>query len=716
VALLIVIVSSFHRFTVLQDEVTAETRSALWHVSQLEKELLRFRGAVMAYHSGSRNTSHDDLERRFDILWSRIPVLLEGNKTELLRRIESLSGTLRAFLMDLEEIEPILDQMEPGDDRAYMAIENIIGQNASRLQQLALDVYHEPSWFVTFWRDRTKSVRIETAVAIAVFALCFGLFIFLITRAIQRAERLILATKSAERAQRLSERRFKDFAEAGSDWFWETDGDLRLVFVSDRFLELHGGTHDEVLGQRLDEVHSASLAVEPEQWQVYFDAVAESVDFRDLVHEDFGTQGRRLVIRSAGRAIFDEDGSFLGFRGTSSDITKEIEAREVAGKIRDQLRQSQKLQAIGQLTGGIAHDFNNLLAVVSGNAEVLARRYGREDEIISSILDAAGRGAELTQRLRAFSRQQPLDPVAIDLAELIAAMASVFRRTLGERMTIETRIEPDLEPVFADRGQLESALLNLAINARDAMPEGGQFVVSAMSSAMWQKKLPVQLNGRLEDYLILALADNGVGMAPDVIERAFEPFYTTKEIGEGTGLGLSIVYGFVTQSGGSIHIESSSDQNSNQGTKIYLFLPKAESEFEAVAAPCEGSHAPVGEGQKILVVEDDPDVRRLTAQLLEMLGYEVLIAESGEVALELLSNDQNVALIISDMVLSGGLSGLELAKAARSRFDGLRFIYMSGYPNEVLRQNGAELSDVELLAKPFRLAELGDKVRAALEA
>jgi signal transduction histidine kinase/ActR/RegA family two-component response regulator len=413
--------------------------------------------------------------------------------------------------------------------------------------------------------------------------------------------------------------------------------------------------------------------------------------------------GQSRHVREIAKPLFDESGTVKQEFGTIQDITEMKQAEE-------RLRQAQKMEAVGQLTGGVAHDFNNLLAVIMGNAEILQDRVGEDDRSARAVLRAATRGAELTQRLLAFSRRQPLRPRTVDLDGLVAGMSDLLARTLGE--TIEVDIVPgcDVRPATADAGQVESALLNLAINAQHAMPSGGKLIIETTNVEFDAEYAATNLEVSPGDYVLLAVSDTGTGMAPEVLEHAFEPFFTTKDVGEGSGLGLSMVYGFAKQSGGHVTIYS----EQGRGTTVKLYLPQAEPSAERDGEALD-RRAPQGRGERILVLEDDPDVRGLAVSLLEALGYWVLEAQDGAEALAVLEQAGRIDLLLSDVVLPGGMSGPDLATQARRLDPSLKVLFMSGYREKAAHRNGSLGVVGEVLTKPFRKHDLAARVRAALD-
>jgi nitrogen-specific signal transduction histidine kinase/CheY-like chemotaxis protein len=386
----------------------------------------------------------------------------------------------------------------------------------------------------------------------------------------------------------------------------------------------------------------------------------------------------------------------------TNDIThlKQAESR---------LNNVKKMEAIGQLTGGVAHDFNNLLAVIMGCAEFLELEPGHDDEMVQAILHATRRGAALTHRLLAYARQQPLAPKSIDLAALAVGMKALLRRTLGETIYIEDRMASDLWAANADPGQVEDALLNLAINARDAMPRGGTLTIACANEVLDEMYVRNDPEASPGEYVVLSVNDNGEGMDDDVKARAIEPFFTTKDVGEGSGLGLSMVFGFAKQSGGHVNIES----EQGRGTTVKVYLPRAES-LEHKSSRKGLVHIPKGAGETILLIEDDPIVRKSTAQTLAGLGYKLLESRDAAVARTILNEGLHFDLVLSDVVLPGGTSGPEFAKEILVQRPDAHIIFMSGYPPESAVQTGFIESGSVLLSKPLRRETLADALHAAL--
>lgn len=389
-------------------------------------------------------------------------------------------------------------------------------------------------------------------------------------------------------------------------------------------------------------------------------------------------------------------------------LREEIERREEA---QSALLRSQKLQAVGELAGGIAHDFNNLLTVITGNLELLG--LGQLDAKARDLLrradEAAKMGGRLANRLLIIGRRQRLQPVTLNLNELARSMTDVLRRTLGDQIDIRTEFAVDLWPTLADVSEIENAILNLAINARDAMPTGGILVITTANKALGAEDIAGEAGLTPGDYVMLSVSDTGSGIAPEHLARVFEPYFTTKEAGRGTGLGLSTIYGFAKQSGGHLTIYS----EVGRGTSVRLYLPRS-----ADATPSFERSAPLPEragGETVLVVEDNPDVRDVTVKRLDMLGYGIVTADSAPAAIALLQSGAHVDLVFSDVVMPGGMSGFDLVKWVRDNRPGMKVLLTSGFTGEIAKNGEREAArDLEILRKPYAIAELARAVREAL--
>jgi len=386
----------------------------------------------------------------------------------------------------------------------------------------------------------------------------------------------------------------------------------------------------------------------------------------------------------------------------------EAERRELAEQA---LRQSQKMEAVGQLTGGVAHDFNNLLTIIIGNLSIAKRGVveARAERALNNALTGAERAAQLTQRLLAFSRQQPLNPRAVDVNRLMVNVSDILTRSLGENVELETISGAGLWSVEADVSELESALLNLALNARDAMPNGGKLTIESSNSYLDDEYCRQHAGLSPGQYVLVAVTDNGMGMSAETIEKAFEPFFTTKEAGKGTGLGLSQVYGFIKQSGGHVKIYS----EPGEGTSVKLYLPRHDGEHVDVPAEIPAA-SERGRGETILIVEDDDGVREYAAEILRDLNYQVLEARDSESALKLLDAEKNFDLLLTDVVLPGK-NGRELATEVVRRRPGLKVIFMTGYSRNAIVHHGRLDRGTELIPKPLTEAVLARRIRYVLD-
>jgi signal transduction histidine kinase len=407
------------------------------------------------------------------------------------------------------------------------------------------------------------------------------------------------------------------------------------------------------------------------------------------------------------------------FRHLNEQLEERV-TQEVAGrlKVENALRQAQKMEAIGQLTGGVAHDFNNLLTVIMGGLENIGRQLESSEGSSAKMkrardmaLLASQRAAKLTQRLLAFSRRQPLDPTPLRVDQLVFSLSDLLQRTLGETVRLETVATPGLWHAYADRGELENALVNLAINARDAMPGGGRLTIETSNAFLDENYLanvaePVPPG----QYVMVAVTDTGHGIPPEILDKVFEPFFTTKEAGKGTGLGLSQVYGFVRQSGGHVRIYSEPEQ----GTTIKIYLPRHSAPSTPTMEEKEQRPKVYGGNETILVVEDDEEVRAFTKGVLRELGYVVLEASTGRQALGLLATE-SVNLLFTDIVLPDGMDGRRLSHEALAVRPHLKVLFTSGYTRNAIVHNGRLDAGLKLISKPFTFDALAEKIRSVLD-
>ncbi len=456
-------------------------------------------------------------------------------------------------------------------------------------------------------------------------------------------------------------------------------------------------------------------------------------DHLEFIHPDDHTKSLR-ALHHASRESLDhfehryrhKDGSYRWISWLSvpegdliyangRDITQEREQAAALATAEEALRQSQKMEAVGQLTGGLAHDFNNLLTGIGGSLELLQARlsqgrFGDADRFISTAQDASRRAASLTHRLLAFSRRQTLDPRPTDVNRLVAGMEELIRRTVGPSIATEVVGAPGLWPTFVDAHQLENALLNLCINARDAMPDGGRLTIETANKWLDER------TARDRDlppgqYISLCVTDTGIGMTPEVIERAFDPFFTTKPMGQGTGLGLSMIYGFARQSGGQVRIYS----EVGQGTSMCVYLPRHNGtvgEREIAHPKSESPHA--ANGHTVLVVDDEPSIRMLIADLLEEIGYTVIEAEDGQAGLDALRSSARIDLLVTDVGLPGGMNGRQLADLGRLSRPGVKILFITGYAENAVMGNFNLEPGMQVLTKPFVMKALANLIESMI--
>jgi len=451
-------------------------------------------------------------------------------------------------------------------------------------------------------------------------------------------------------------------------------------------------------------------------------AAAEAIWSRALAGEEFtainefGSPGHeRNAYEMKFNRLFDKNGNRIGAYQVVTNISERVQAADRLAEAEEQLRQAQKMEAVGQLTGGIAHDFNNMLAVVMGSLDLLNRRVGVEDprskRQIESAADAAKRAANLTQRLLAFSRQQPLQPETVEANKLVSNMSDLLHHSIGADIRLETVLAAGVWPVHVDPNQLENVILNLAVNARDAMSGGGRLTIETQNvhlDARYVLKEPGISSGH---YVMLAISDTGSGMAPEVVAKAFDPFFTTKAVGKGTGLGLSQVYGFVKQSGGHVRIYS----ELGQGTTVKIYLPRGKEAAGSTLATNDVFPTVHGDSRElVLIVDDEPAVRQFSADAFRELGYSVIEAESAATALQLIGSRREIALLFTDIIMPD-INGRQLVEAAHIIRPGLKVLYTTGFTRNAVMHNGVLDPGVELIGKPFTLDELAVRVRELLD-
>lgn len=538
----------------------------------------------------------------------------------------------------------------------------------------------------------------------------------------------ISARRRAEIAVGQSEEQFRVFAQAVPNHVWAAHPDGGLYWFNDRVYAYAGVEPGSLDGNAWSSiVHPEDLPDAAARWTLALHR-GEVYETEFRIRRADGSY-RWFLVRSV--PVRGADGAILRWIGTNTDIEsarrqaselatlnaeleRQVEERTTELMAAEEtLRQSQKMEAVGQLTGGLAHDFNNILAGISGSLEVMSTRIaqgriGEIDRYLNGAMGAAKRAAGLTQRLLAFSRRQTLDPRPVNINTLVNGMLDLVVRSVGPEIEVETAGAAGLWTTFVDPGQLENALLNLCINARDAMPDGGKLTIE--TSNRWMDERAARQRG-LEpgQYVSLCVSDSGTGMPPDVIARAFDPFFTTKPIGQGTGLGLSMVYGFAGQSGGAARIYS----EIGKGSMVCIYLPRhageTASEDEALQAVTDTPRAEGGE--TILLVDDEPLVRMLAVEQLEELGYSVIEAEDGPSAMRVLNSQRDISLLITDVGLPGGMNGRQVADAARVSRPGLEVLFITGYAENAVLNHGHLEQGMHVMTKPFQMDAFARRVK-----
>ncbi|HLF59361.1 MAG TPA: PAS domain-containing protein [Alphaproteobacteria bacterium] len=509
---------------------------------------------------------------------------------------------------------------------------------------------------------------------------------------------------AVESAHRETEQLLHAILENATAVIYAKDREGRYLFVNRMFERIFGLTNESIKGKVDHEIFPASIADAFRRNDLDVVHTGQPLQIEETAPHPDGIH----TYMSTKFPLYDADKTIRGVCGISTDITDRKRAAE-------QLRRAQRMEAVGHLTGGVAHDFNNLNSVVLGNLELLEEQLQPGTQLQTMAhraIEAARRGALLTERLLAFSERQVLQPQQTNVNSLVLTTVEFLSRGFGETIEIRTVPAGDAWPAFVDPGQLENALINLAVNARDAMPQGGVLTIETRNRELDEYDAVRNAEVTPGSYIQIAVTDTGTGIDAEIRDRVFEPFFTTREVGKGAGLGLSMVYGFVSQSGGHVTIES----EVGRGTTVRLLLPRAPDD---AAQSGEGAPLPDGceaqPGESVLVVEDDTEVRHIAAAFLEDLGYRVFQAADAESALTLLRSAPPVDLLLTDVVLPGGMGGRELAAAVRAGRPETRILYMSGYAETGLSPSDLAGTGARLLDKPFNKAQLAATVRAAID-
>ena len=552
---------------------------------------------------------------------------------------------------------------------------------------------------------------VERTQATALARSAFGLLLLSVALGL-----VVYALRDARRAgaaHRATEEHFRFFIEAVTDYaIYTLDLDGRVTSWNAGAARIKGYRAKEIIGQHFSRFYTE------EDRQAGLPQKALEQAAQAGKHEAEAWRIRKDGSRFLASVVIDPvrnaSGQLIGFAKVTRDVTERVERQRALDQTRAELAQSQKMEAVGQLSGGIAHDFNNLLHVIRGATQLLAQRLEAADPEVQRYIEMVkrnvDRAATLTQRLLAFARRQPLEPKRIDTNRTVREATELLRQTLGESVAVETVLGGGVWPVFADPSQLETALLNLAINARDAMRGGGKLTIETGNAFLDEAYAAAHREVTPGQYALVAVSDTGSGMTKEIAEKALEPFFTTKGPGEGTGLGLSQVYGFIKQSGGHVKIYS----EPGEGTTIKLYLPRlAQSGAGEVPAPASSGGVETSRGT-ILTVEDNEDARTFVAEMLSDLGYRVLVAADAAGALALLEREPNIDLLFTDVGLPNGTNGRQLADQAQRRWPRLKVLFTTGYARNAIVHHDRLDPGVALIVKPFTQSDLAAKIRQVL--
>lgn len=495
---------------------------------------------------------------------------------------------------------------------------------------------------------------------------------------------------------------------------WEVSSDLLGILNAEGYFEVTNPAWELALGWTSEAILNTSIfdLMHPDDVDKTRVSLQEAEGSRSVLH--FENRYRRIdgEYRWLSWAAVPEAGKLYC---SGRDITQEREVRTELSVALDELRQSQKMEAVGQLTGGIAHDFNNLLMAISGSLELLGNRlmqgrYKEAERYIVTAQSATKRATALTHRLLAFARRQSLEPKPTNLNRLVADLEELIRRTVGPSIKVQVVGAGDLWTSKVDPNQLENALLNLCINARDAMPDGGSLMIETNNQWL-DERAAHERDVPAGQYVTMSVTDTGVGMTPAVIARAFDPFFTTKPLGAGTGLGLSMTYGFARQSGGQVRIYS----EVGRGATVCLYLPRHIGEAEAIkAAPDVADMAHANHGETVLVIDDEPLVRMLVTDVLRELGYAAIEAVDGPSGLKILRSAVRIDLLITDIGLTGGMDGGQVAEAARKMRPAVKVLFITGFAEKAVLSQGHIEAEMSVLTKPFAMEALASRVKSLL--
>jgi PAS domain S-box-containing protein len=652
------------------------------------------------YHQGVREAP---------ILLAKLKTLTADSPAQQ-ARVPDLESQLNGRLAELRRTVEVRDR--EGFDAARRIVETNTGLEAMRAIGTLIDAVtaEEDSLLAQRLARLSEGERQVTEAALISGAIAFAAMLAGIVLALFAFRNI----RRVEEARSLSEQRFRLLVDAVADHaIYTLDPEGRVTDWNAGAQRVKGYSADEIVGEHFSRFYTEEdrhagvprLALERALREGKFEAEGWRVR----------KDGSRFWANATITPLHDAAGRLVGFAKITRDFTERREHELALEQARSALAQSQKMEALGQLSGGIAHDFNNLLHVIMNGVEILERRLRSIDPEVRQYLDMvkrnASRAASLTQRMLAFARRQPLQPRPLNPNKLVGGMVDLLQRALGESIALETVLGGGVWPVSVDANQLEAAILNLAVNARDAMPNGGKLTIETTNAFLDEAYAGLNPEVKPGQYAMIAVSDTGSGMSGEVMAKAFDPFFTTKDPGQGTGLGLSQVYGFIKQSAGHVKIYS----EPGEGTTVKLYLPR----LPAAAADetlhdLPATHAS-GTAEKILIVEDDADVRVFTAEVLQALGYRVATAEDALSALRVLEREPDLDLLFTDVGLPNGVNGRQLADEIKQRRPSIKVLFTTGYARNAIVHHGRLDPDVQLLVKPFTQGALAQKVREVLD-
>jgi len=599
------------------------------------------------------------------------------------------------------------------------AADEIIGDHFSRFytpedleagvpQQALKTAASEGRFVAEGWRLRKDGSRFWAMVVIDAIRVDGELIGF------AKITRDITEQQEAARAALETERRFRLLVQGVTDYaIYMLDPRGVVSNWNTGAQQIKGYTADEIIGQHFSRFYTPEDVEARVPWKALETATKEGRFTAEGWRQR--KDGARFWASVVIDAIRDDDGQLIGFAKVTRDLTERREAQLELEHSQQALFQAQKMEAVGQLTGGLAHDFNNLLTGITGSLDVMRARLaqGRINELeryITAAQGAASRAASLTHRLLAFSRRQTLEPKVVDANRLIAGMEDLIGRTVGPAISLEVVAAVSLWPCHCDPNQLESAILNLCINARDAMRDGGRITIETANTWIDQAGA-IERDMPCGQYVAVSVTDNGCGMAPDVLSRALDPFYTTKPIGQGTGLGLSMVYGFAKQSGGQLRLYS----EVGLGTTVKIYLPRHHGKPDQPEEEQARRQLPRAEGSEtVLVVDDEPTIRMLIGDTLSDLGYQAIEVGDAASGLKVLDSDAEIDLVITDVGLPGGMNGKQMADIARTKRPGLKVLFITGYAENAAVSNGHLEPGMQVMSKPFAMDQLAARIRSII--